>query len=105
MRLYAALFVIGLAVYGAVAWNRLGHQSGAPHFVYQADAWLSGRSSITPPAKGDDWAKVETVVVDDGTEALGRRLKTRPTSTTRSGWRMRGGWGKSIRGTWRGNLR
>ncbi|MBA3453252.1 MAG: hypothetical protein H0T42_09190 [Deltaproteobacteria bacterium] len=78
MRVYAALFVIGLAVYGAVAWDRVGRQSGAPHFVYQADAWLAGRASIAPPAKGDDWAKVETVVLDDGTEAEGRRLKTRP---------------------------
>ena len=78
MRLYAALFVIGLVAFGAVAWDRLGRQSAAPHFVYQADAWLAGRASIPPPAKGDDWAKVETVVLDDGTEVDGRRLKSRP---------------------------
>lgn len=77
MRLYAALFAIGLVVYGALAWDRVGRQSAAPHFVYQAHAWLEGRLSIAQPLKGDDWAKVETVVLDDGSEVAGRRLKTR----------------------------
>ncbi|MDB4963117.1 MAG: hypothetical protein JWP01_3116 [Myxococcales bacterium] len=85
MRLYAALFVIGLAVYGAVAWDRIGKQSAAPHFVFQADAWLHGKASIEPPLKGDDWAKVETVALDDGTEVSGRRLKTRPMFKTLAG--------------------
>jgi len=40
-----------------VAWDRVGRQSPAPHFVYQAHAWLNGRASITPPLKGDDWAR------------------------------------------------
>lgn len=78
MRLYAALFAIGLVVYGAIAWDRIGRQSPAPHFVHQADAWLHGRAAIVPPLKGDDWAKVETVALDDGTQASGRRLRTRP---------------------------
>ncbi len=78
MRLYAVLFAIGLIVYGAVAWDRVGHQSPAPHFVYQADAWLHGSIAIEPPLKGDDWAKIETVTLDDGTDVSGRRLRTRP---------------------------
>ena len=78
MRLYAILFAIGLVVYGLVAWDRVGRQSAAPHFVLQADAWLSGKLSIDRP-KGDDWAKVETVVLDNGTEVSGRRLRSRPT--------------------------
>lgn len=78
MRLYAALFAIGLAVYGILAWDRLGAPSAAPHFVYQADAWLGGTLAIEPPARGDDWARVEHVRLDDGTELRGRRLKTRP---------------------------
>ena len=77
MRLYAILFAIGLVVYGLVAWDRIGHQSAAPHFVLQADAWLHGELSIDKP-KGDDWAKVETVVLDDGSEASGRRMRSRP---------------------------
>src|SRR5258706_10442897 len=77
MRLYAALFAIGLAVYGVVAWDRIWHPSAAPHFVYQADAWLGGHAAIDPPLTGDDWAKVETVVLDDGSEVSGRRLMTR----------------------------
>ncbi|MGE5183779.1 MAG: hypothetical protein ACM31C_17030 [Acidobacteriota bacterium] len=78
MRLYAALFAIGLAVYGALAWDRLGKQSGAPQFVYQADAWLHGHVSIDPPLVDNDWAKLETVVLDDGREVQGRRMVTRP---------------------------
>lgn len=85
MRLYAALFAIGLVVYGIVAWDRTLRQSPAPHFVYQADAWLAGRAAIQPPLKGDDWAKVETVVLDDGREVRGRRLRTRPMFRTVDG--------------------
>ncbi|MFN0245375.1 MAG: hypothetical protein ACKV2T_00620 [Kofleriaceae bacterium] len=77
MRLYAILFAIGLVVYGLVAWDRIGRQSPAPHFVLQADAWLSGQLAIDKPA-GDDWAKVETVVLDDGSEVSGRRMRSRP---------------------------
>ncbi|MBA3461663.1 MAG: hypothetical protein H0T46_16995 [Deltaproteobacteria bacterium] len=85
MRLYAVLFGLGLLVYGLVAWNRVGQQSPAPHFVYQADAWLHGKASIDPPIRGDDWAKVETVRLDDGSEVSGRRLKTRPFFKTTGG--------------------
>jgi len=85
VRLPAALFAIGLVIYGLVAWDRLGRQSSAPHFVYQAHAWLQGDVAIQPPLKGDDWAKVETVVLDDGTEVAGRRLKTRRAFRTLDG--------------------
>jgi hypothetical protein len=85
VRLYAALFAVGLAGYSVVAWDRIGHPSPAPHFVYQADAWLHGRAAIDPPLAGDDWAKVETVVLDDGTQVQGRRLMTRPGFRTLGG--------------------
>ena len=85
MRLPAALFAIGLAVYSLVAWDRIWHPSAAPHFMYQADAWLHGHASIAPPLTGDDWAKVETVVLDDGSQVLGRRLITRPVFRTLDG--------------------
>ncbi|HEY4055869.1 MAG TPA: hypothetical protein VGM39_04645 [Kofleriaceae bacterium] len=85
MRLYAALFAIGLVLYGLVAWNRVGHQSSAPHFVYQADAWLHGQLSIDGPLKGDDWAKVETVTLTDGREVQGRRLHSRAFMKTLTG--------------------
>jgi hypothetical protein len=78
VRLYAALFAIGLVVYGALAWDRLGKQSGAPQFVYQADAWLHGHASIDPPLVDTDWAKLENVTLDDGSEVQGRRMMTRP---------------------------
>ncbi len=63
-------------IYGAVAGSRLGKQSSDPHFVLQADAWLHGRITITTP-RGDDWAKRETVHLDDGRRVIGRRLSTR----------------------------
>lgn len=85
MRLYAVLFALGLAVYGTVTWNRLEKQSAAPHFVLQADAWLHGSLAIQGQLRGDDWAKVETVRLDDGTEVEGRRLKTRPMFKTLDG--------------------
>jgi hypothetical protein len=85
VRLYAALFAIGLAVYSLVAWDRLWHPSPAPHFVLQADAWLHGRAAIDPPLPGDDWARIETVVLDDGTTVAGRRLMTRQAFRTLDG--------------------
>jgi hypothetical protein len=69
------LYAISLAVLASVAASRLGRQSPDPHFVFQADAWLHGHLAIDPPPeKGDDWAKVETVLLDDGREVRGRRL-------------------------------
>ncbi len=85
MRLYAALFAIGLVVYGALSWGRLGQTSVAPQYLYQADAWLHGKTSIDPPLRDADWAKVETVVLDDGSEVSGRRLTTRPMFHTLGG--------------------
>jgi hypothetical protein len=85
VRLYAALFAVGLVGYGLVAWDRIGRPSSDPHFVYQADAWLHGRAAIAPPLAGDDWAQVETVALDDGTTASGRRMITRPAFRTLDG--------------------
>lgn len=85
MKLYAALFATGLVVYGALAWERLGHTSTAPQYLYQADAWLAGRASIEPPLVDDDWAKIETIVLADGSEVRGRRMTTQAMFRTLSG--------------------
>jgi hypothetical protein len=85
VRLYAALFAVGLVVYGALAWGRLGRQSGAPHFVYQADAWLNGQVSVDRPLPNDDWAIVEEVELADGTRVEGRRMITRRVFETLAG--------------------
>lgn len=84
-RLYVALYAVGLVGYGLLAWGRLTTQSPAPHFVYQADAWLHGHIAVEPPLPNDDWAQVETVALDDGTEVQGRRMVTRPTFRTLTG--------------------
>jgi len=85
VRLYAALFAVGLVVYGMFAWSRIGHQSSAPHFVYQANAWLHGSIAVDPPLPGDDWAVVETVELVDGTQVEGRRMLTRMAFKTLDG--------------------
>jgi hypothetical protein len=100
VRLYAALFAIGLAVYGLVAWDRVARPSAAPHFMVQADAWLSGHAAIDAPLVGDDWAKVEAVTLDDGTQVSGRRMSTRAMFRTLDGRelpvsRIRGSLGKT----------
>jgi hypothetical protein len=86
------LFALGLVVFGATAGNRLRRQSSDPHFVYQATAWLDGELVIDPPPErpdgsivGDDWAKVETVELDDGSVVRGRRLNTRRTFAVAGG--------------------
>jgi hypothetical protein len=85
VRLYAALYAIGLVVYGLLAWERIDAPSTAPQYVYQADAWLHGRISVEKNAYDADWAGVETVTLDDGSEVRGRRLVSRPTFRTLGG--------------------
>jgi len=85
VRLYAVLFAIGLAVYGALAWERLGKQSVAPQFVVQADAWLHGHLDVEPVTSDADWAKLETVALADGREVTGRRMVTQPLFRTTTG--------------------
>ena len=85
MRLYAVLFAVGLAVYGGLAWDRLGKQSIAPQFVIQADAWLHGHLDVQPVTSDADWAKLETVTLADGREVQGRRMTTKPLFRTLSG--------------------
>jgi len=86
-RTLAALYVVGLLGYGAVAGPRLAQQSSDPHFVYQADAWLRGRLAIEdpPPARGDDWCRLTGAVLGDGTEIRGRRMATRSAFQTTDG--------------------
>jgi uncharacterized membrane protein YhaH (DUF805 family) len=73
-----ALYALSLAVFAAVAGTRSCRQSSDPHFAFQADAWLHGKLAIDPPPKkGDDWAKVETVLLDDGSQVRGRRLTSK----------------------------
>ncbi len=72
------LYAFAALVLTATAGTRIARQSPDPHFVYQADAWLHGQVAIEPPPeKGDDWAKVETVLLDDGSKVRGRRLTSR----------------------------
>ncbi len=54
-----ALFAFSWLVLATFSGPRLLRQSHAPHFIYQADAWLHGQLHlrVTPP-DGNDWARV-----------------------------------------------
>lgn len=58
-RLEAALFLGSLALLAAFAGPRLLEPSAAPHFAYQAEAWLQGQLHLAqPPPNLNDWARV-----------------------------------------------
>ena len=58
-RLEVALFAGSLAVLALFSGPRLFQQSHAPHFVYQADAWLHGQLHLRfRPPDDNDWARV-----------------------------------------------
>ncbi|HEY5676559.1 MAG TPA: hypothetical protein VIR81_07240, partial [Myxococcales bacterium] len=55
-RVELILFVASLAAYALSSGSLLAHQSLAPHFVYQADAFLHGQLALTvrqPPNLND----------------------------------------------------
>jgi hypothetical protein len=49
------LFAGGIAAYALSSAGLLAHQSLAPHFVWQADAFLHGRLDVRPPPNLNDW--------------------------------------------------
>jgi hypothetical protein len=57
------LFAVTYALLASFSGNRFLRQSGAPHFVYAAQAWLEGRSDIDPLVLPnlEDWACVREV--------------------------------------------
>ncbi len=57
--LEAALLAGSLVVFALFSGPRLLRQSHAPHFVYQADAWLHGQLHLrASPPDENDWARV-----------------------------------------------
>jgi hypothetical protein len=68
-------WLVALVAYGAVAGNRLWHQSPAAHFVLQANAWVHGHSDIDDwPGSFDDHCVIEEAQLDDGRVVRGRRV-------------------------------
>ncbi|MFH0901524.1 MAG: hypothetical protein V2A73_12930 [Pseudomonadota bacterium] len=79
-------FAIAAVIYGSVAGPRLLRRSSDPHFLLQAQAWLSGRLEIASwPAGADDPAKLEEVELKSGEIVRGRRI------SARSAFRVLGG--------------
>src|SRR5512141_2751546 len=59
-QLEVALLVGSFAVLALFSGARLAPQSRAPHFIYQADAWLHGQLHLrVPPPDDNDWARVQ----------------------------------------------
>ncbi len=59
-RVELQLFVFSFVALAAFSSFRFLRQSEAPHFVYQAKAWLDGRLDVDPP-NIEDWACVRVV--------------------------------------------
>ncbi|HTP26658.1 MAG TPA: hypothetical protein VMK12_13520 [Anaeromyxobacteraceae bacterium] len=58
-RLELCLFAASLAVLALFSGPRLLRQSHAPHFIYQADAWLHGQLHLrVRPPDFNDWARI-----------------------------------------------
>jgi hypothetical protein len=58
-RLELALLAGTFAMLAAFSGPRFYRQSHAPHFIYQADAWLHGQLHLrVHPPDGNDWARV-----------------------------------------------
>ncbi|HTT72242.1 MAG TPA: hypothetical protein VMG32_13545 [Anaeromyxobacteraceae bacterium] len=58
-RLELGLFLLSLALLALFAGRALLEPSRAPHFIYQADAWLHGQLALRrPPPDLNDWARV-----------------------------------------------
>jgi hypothetical protein len=62
-RVEVVLFLVGFAVLASFSSQRFLRQSEAPHFVYQAQAWLEGRLDMDPQVLPnlEDWACVREV--------------------------------------------
>jgi hypothetical protein len=62
-RVELALFALSYVVLACFSGQRFLRQSEAPHFVYQAKAWLEGRLDIDPQVlpNPEDWACVREV--------------------------------------------
>lgn len=56
-RVELVLFLVSLAAYALSSGSMLAHQSQAPHFVYQADAFLHGQLAlrVAQPPNFNDW--------------------------------------------------
>ncbi|PTL79070.1 hypothetical protein [Vitiosangium sp. GDMCC 1.1324] len=62
-RVEVVLFLVSFAVLASFSSQRFLRQSEAPHFVYQAKAWLEGRLDVDPEVLPnlEDWACVREV--------------------------------------------
>ncbi len=58
--MHLAIFGIALCVLAATSADHLIDQSEAPHFVYQAEAFLNGQIDLTTkPPNNNDWIRYE----------------------------------------------
>lgn len=76
-RVEVVLFVVAFVVLASFSSQRFLRQSAAPHFVYQAQAWMEGRLDVDPQVlpNMEDWACVR-MVNGDKVRCTGRPLPT-----------------------------
>ncbi|NVJ04774.1 hypothetical protein HUW63_05875 [Myxococcus sp. AM001] len=76
-RVEVVLFVVAFVVLASFSSQRFLRQSAAPHFVYQAQAWMEGRLDVDPQVlpNMEDWACVR-MENGDKVRCTGRPLPT-----------------------------
>jgi hypothetical protein len=79
-RVELLLFVVAYAALASFSSQRFLRQSAAPHFVYQAQAWLEGRLDVDPGVLPnlEDWACVR--------EVAGRKVRCEGPVRTTDRW-------------------
>ncbi len=68
-----AIYLVFLAAYLGASGSRLRRPSPYNHFAYLAQGWLSGSLALTTdPPNENDWARVEILKLQDGSEIKGQ---------------------------------
>jgi hypothetical protein len=63
----ALLYLAFRAIYLGASGPRLRHHSANNHYVYLAEGWLDGRTTLAaPPPHENDWGKVDVLTLRDG---------------------------------------
>lgn len=78
-----AVFAVACAILAVLAGDRLLRPSTNNHFAHMAQGWLEGRLALTGEPPGyprafDDWGRVHTLTLKDGTVLRGFPCRTQP---------------------------
>jgi hypothetical protein len=71
------VYLVSLMAYAAASGTRLRKHSAYNHYVYLADSWLHGKLDLgrKKPPNENDWARIDTLHLEDGRTVRGVFLK------------------------------